>query len=401
MLKTDVDISIPKGQKLDEQMKKLRKNPKDVDSAYDAGILLREAGREEDALEIFTGAFNNAFSQQKFEAAFKIAEDILSIDSASLEVLHRLSQIAEKHELDAPVLEIYNKFTKCQDVPLLASLNNLDLLNVLKAGNLYKFKMGKKILKEGKRGDEIYLITKGSVKVSKKTGKGRLDLGFLKKGDFLGEIGYMTNKRRSATIVADEPTEMLGWKRDTIKRLSQDYPEVGEELYNAFQQRSLSSLLSLSPVFASLNEEQKAEIQNKFEVKYFKANDIILREGEPSADNAIYLIKRGEASVFTKSKGDLTNPMTVLRAGDVFGEFSALTGKAPTATVMAKTSLEAFALSRSHLVDVIEKYPEVGVALEKAGSVRISDTFLYMGYFKILEDIKDSRGLETESPESD
>ena len=158
-------------------------------------------------------------------------------------------------------------------------------------------------------------------------------------------------------------------------------------------------MLSLSPVFASLDDGQREQLIGMFEVKYYMPNEIILHEGQPTTENAVYLIKKGEAAVFTKVKGDFKHPMVVLKPGEIFGEFSAITGKPPTATVMAKTALETLALSRSRLVGIIGDNPLVGQALEVTGSERILDTFLYMNYFEILEDIKDEEDWDLDLPD--
>ncbi len=373
---------------LQVNLEKLNDNPDDVKAAYNVGCFLHKDGKDKEALSMFTKAFNNSMTQKKYKDSVNIAEAILSIESANLEVMHQLSQIAEKRNLAIPVLEIYSKFKKFHDVELFTALSDVEFLNVLRNGIFKKLRKNRKIIKEGEVGDSIFLITQGSVEVSKKAKRKKVVLGQLQKGDFFGEIGYMSNKVRSASITTLEPSEFMGWSSETIRDLSHKHPEVGRALYKVFWERSLNSVLTLSPVFSELSDAEREALKANFSVKYFMPNEVILHENVETSENTLYLIKKGEAAVFNKKKGSFKRPMITLKPGDIFGEFSVVTGKPPSATVMANSALEVLALSRSQLVELINSHPEIARTLERFGESRLTDSVLYLKYFQILEDIR-------------
>lgn len=51
---------------------------------------------------------------------------------------------------------------------------------------------GEKIIREGRKNDWVYVILEGRVKIQKKTPRGLVTLGTLKKGAVLGEMAYLT-----------------------------------------------------------------------------------------------------------------------------------------------------------------------------------------------------------------
>ncbi|XP_055709757.1 cGMP-dependent protein kinase 1 isoform X2 [Phlebotomus papatasi] len=73
------------------------------------------------------------------------------------------------------------------------------------------YKTGSYIIKQGERGDKFYIIRGGTVTVKKKDNEGRsVTVGVLKRGDYFGEKALLTEERRLASIIANDPgTECL------------------------------------------------------------------------------------------------------------------------------------------------------------------------------------------------
>jgi CRP-like cAMP-binding protein len=85
------------------------------------------------------------------------------------------------------------------------------------------------IIKEGSRGDWVYLVLEGSVKVKKMTEKGLITIDILKEGDIFGEMilwkfGLGT---RTASVIADGPVKV--GVLDTASLLK-DYEKVSPRL---------------------------------------------------------------------------------------------------------------------------------------------------------------------------
>jgi len=70
-----------------------------------------------------------------------------------------------------------------------------------------RFDPGEVVFREGDPGDSLYLVGKGSVKISKSGRGGEQEtIGFIKSGNFFGEMALLDGKPRTAMAVAVEPT---------------------------------------------------------------------------------------------------------------------------------------------------------------------------------------------------
>jgi len=86
------------------------------------------------------------------------------------------------------------------------------------------------IIGEGSKGDWVYVILKGSAKVTKKTRKGAVTLDTLREGDVFGEMVLLETGQelRSASVVAADGPVRLGVLDS--ERLVKDYGTLSPQL---------------------------------------------------------------------------------------------------------------------------------------------------------------------------
>jgi CRP/FNR family cyclic AMP-dependent transcriptional regulator len=78
---------------------------------------------------------------------------------------------------------------------------------------------GAVICREGEEGDEMYIIQKGKVRVSKLfAGKAHV-VSILEKGDFFGETAIVNRTRRTATVTALDSVELLVFDREGLQNM--------------------------------------------------------------------------------------------------------------------------------------------------------------------------------------
>jgi len=78
---------------------------------------------------------------------------------------------------------------------------------------------GAAICREGDEGDEMYIIQKGKVRVSKVfAGKVHV-VSVLEKGDFFGETAIVNRTRRTATVTAVDAVELLVFDREGLQNM--------------------------------------------------------------------------------------------------------------------------------------------------------------------------------------
>ncbi len=75
------------------------------------------------------------------------------------------------------------------------------------------------ICREGEEGEEMYIIQKGKVRVSKLFGDKVRVVSILEKGDFFGETAIVNRTRRTATVTAVDAVELLVFDREGLQNM--------------------------------------------------------------------------------------------------------------------------------------------------------------------------------------
>jgi len=373
---------------LEKKMAVLKESPDDPMAASRVGYLLNKEGRAEEASSYLLIAFRSFIKAGQYSMAVMVADELLSIHVDNVEIMHKLSQMADQKEMEIPVLEIYKKYKGFHHLPLFSELGEIEFLQLLKASRFHDVKKNKAIIKEGAKGDDIYLIVDGNVRVTKK-GKDKKEilLGSLERGDFLGEIAFMSDRRRSATITADIPCQLLSWRGEAIKDLNDRHTKVTKVLFQAFWERSLDTVMSLSPLFSHLDKHKRQNILNEFQTKSYPPKEVILSEGEENPEGTLFIIKKGEAAVFSETRGSFKKPLAILKIGDIFGEYTALSKKLCTATVMSRIPLEVLTLTRSVFLDIIKEDKQVAQILKEIQEERLDESLVHMSYFQLIQEL--------------
>jgi CRP/FNR family transcriptional regulator, cyclic AMP receptor protein len=78
---------------------------------------------------------------------------------------------------------------------------------------------GAAICREGEEGEEMYIIQKGKVRVSKRFAGKTHVVSVLEKGDFFGEMAIVNRIQRTATVTAIGDVELLVFDREGLQNL--------------------------------------------------------------------------------------------------------------------------------------------------------------------------------------
>lgn len=372
---------------LDKKISQLEHAPDDAMAASRVGYLLHKSDRSEEALSYLMMAFRSFIETGQFSLAVMVADELLSIQENNVEIFHLLARLADEKNIEVPVIKTYKKYKQFHEVPLFEALDEVEFLQLLKSSRYHDVRENTKIIKEGAQDKDVYFIVEGRVRVATAVaGKQEVFQANLEQGAFMGEMAFMSDQRRSATITSDIPCKLLSWEGKEIQKLNEKHPKVAQVLYDAFWERSLSTVLNLSPIFSHLDENSRKNISKKFEVGSFKAKEVVLKEGNNNPEGALFIIKKGEAAVFAKRDSDFKRPKAVLRTGDIFGEYSALSNMPCTATVMARSALTVYMLPRDAFMEVIRNDSEAARILKEISKQRLSEVHLQMPYFQLFHD---------------
>jgi len=94
-------------------------------------------------------------------------------------------------------------------MPLFRALNDREILRLLQVVEVHPYKDADVVIREGDRGEELFIVLTGSVKVMRSD----IELARLKPGDHFGEMALIRNQPRSATVLSDLDSELMVIRR--------------------------------------------------------------------------------------------------------------------------------------------------------------------------------------------
>ncbi len=122
--------------------------------------------------------------------------------------------------------------------PLFDGFSRDELIEVIRGLHVVSYAPGDIIVSEGERGDSLYIITSGTLKVFLKDQEGRAArTGEMGEGSFFGEISLLSGRPRTATITAATACELLELDRPTLDRITKAHPTVENVLLSFYYQR--------------------------------------------------------------------------------------------------------------------------------------------------------------------
>jgi CRP-like cAMP-binding protein len=89
-----------------------------------------------------------------------------------------------------------------------------------------RFPGGTVLFREGDKGEEMFILQSGKVKISKKIRGVEKTLATLEKGEFFGEMAILNDKPRSASAETVEDSDMLVIDRKTFETLLRSNVEI-------------------------------------------------------------------------------------------------------------------------------------------------------------------------------
>jgi small-conductance mechanosensitive channel len=144
----------------------------------------------------------------------------------------------ENQSLEPDFAESVNEiFDRLSEAALFAPLSDEETQQIAEGVEAKIFTTGEKIVRRGQEGSSMFVIHRGSVKVQiNEDGKIKV-LRTLSEGDFFGEMGLFTGEPRTATVLAQEETEVLEIKHTSLKPILEANPDLVERFVEIIAER--------------------------------------------------------------------------------------------------------------------------------------------------------------------
>jgi len=123
-------------------------------------------------------------------------------------------------------------------VPVFSMLEHDDLERIAQLAVPRTFDVGQIVFREGDASDTCYIVRSGRARAVREHGDGRtITLATFGPGDIFGELAMFEDERRSATVEAVQPTEVVAVLGPDMRRLMIEHPQISARLVIALGRR--------------------------------------------------------------------------------------------------------------------------------------------------------------------
>jgi CRP-like cAMP-binding protein len=110
-------------------------------------------------------------------------------------------------------------------IPLLHGLTHQEAKRVVAVGSVLSCKAGEALIRRGELGNEMFILLSGAVEVRAGDETGRTVARF-DRGDIFGEVAFLSEVERSATVVAMSDIQVLVVTQSMLRKLIKTMPEI-------------------------------------------------------------------------------------------------------------------------------------------------------------------------------
>jgi PPM family protein phosphatase len=205
-------------------------------------------------------------TMQDIEQRLAIADG----DEATLALIAMANQRGGKDNITAVLVRVVGEGTAVEEqraerlalkrevllgMPLFARLAERELMRVMQVAEVRAFEPGQWVIRDGDRGDELFIVLSGTVKVL----KGEAVLTMLGRGEHFGEMALIRSQPRSADVVSETQSEIIAIRRADFFEILRTEHEMAVKLLWQFLGVLADRLDQTSRDLRSAREEADAE----------------------------------------------------------------------------------------------------------------------------------------------
>lgn len=254
--------------------------------------------------------------------------------------------------------------------PLLDVLDQNALDFALESGQVRHVQRGEAVIRQGERGDSLFLVLEGSVDVERYHPVLAMivRLSTLTAGAFFGEQSLVAGVARSATVRARRETAVLELGRDTVLALARMNDQVLVTLMRFFRARLVGTVMATSPLFHPFSADERRAMVGRLRLRELPPQDIVLRQG--NVGDGLYVVLIGTLVAFVSDELGRARRLGVLGPGDIFGEMSLIRDEPAMASIGTHTRSWILRLPKEDFHEVVAGHPEVLDQLADIAAIR-------------------------------
>ncbi len=248
--------------------------------------------------------------------------------------------------------------------PMFSTLQPVQIREFLIHAGLHYLKPGEVVFERGDATNSLYTVLDGEVGIRINPEKPS-EVVRLGPGQFFGEMGLISGRKRTATVVATQPALLFEVERNTILKLERSEPAVKKAIEDAAVIRQIKTFL-----MPHVEDELLSELVATSKIVSKERDEVLIKEGDDN--DAVYLLRKGSVTV-SKRVGGKDVVLNYVAAGNYVGEMALLTHQARAATVTAASATEAIEIDSAVFRKLLDRDPELRRRVEDEYERRVSD----------------------------
>jgi len=187
----------------------------------------------------------------------------------------------------------------------------------------------------------------------------------LRRGQFFGEMGLLSGRRRSSTVKAGKDCVLIETPRRSMLKLVASIESVRRQIDETSLRRAVRTQIAPFVSEAEMDEIVKGAL-----IKNYAAGETIFQEGD--AADGLHLIRRGSVTI-SRVIGGKEVVLSYVAAGNYVGEMALLSSEARrSATVRAAVNCETILLPAAGFNDVLHRNATLRGGIEARVLERLS-----------------------------
>lgn len=154
-------------------------------------------------------------------------------------------------------------------VPIFEGMGYEELEELEKITKERIFKKGSVIIVEGEKGEDVFIIRSGKVKIFKTTNEGReIILDIKGKSKIFAEVTLFNESKNPATVVAIEDSVILSLNNDDLKKIIKQNPDMALNIIRVLSKRLKESQSRIKSMASNDTYIRTAQVLIKLTEKY-------------------------------------------------------------------------------------------------------------------------------------
>ncbi|TDJ32002.1 MAG: cyclic nucleotide-binding domain-containing protein [Gammaproteobacteria bacterium] len=240
-------------------------------------------------------------------------------------------------------------------VPLLAGITPLQLREFMIDSEIRNPGRGEVIFERNDYTNSFFSIVDGEVQIQ--ADPNNPDRLFtLRAGEFFGEMGLISGRRRTAMVRAGRNCVLIETPRRSMNKLINSVDSVKRVIDETFILRAIQTRFAPGTPVDDLRDVVKTAT-----IQHFKPGDVLFEEGDDG--DCLHLVRMGSVTV-SRNIGGEDLVLSYVPAGNYVGEMALMGGGKRSATVKAAIATETIRLDAAAFQKLMDKDPDLRLRME-------------------------------------